>query len=136
MTPTDWTEYEARYARHRDAMRGILASLGETEEINVSERGFHVTLWRDQDDLSLDVSLSLLDSGEADDGVYGEHGNFSFSIIEFGGVVLAAFSPGNYTPAAWAFYGDDVAWERKIGAVPDAAPHLLEVVREWQEARP
>mgnify|MGYP001559832178 CR=1 FL=1 len=64
--------------------------------------------------IGFDVSLKLIDSGDADDGEYGIHGNWLFDIVEFGGRIISSYAPNNYTNDVWVDYDDIKDFESRL----------------------
>jgi hypothetical protein len=136
----DMTAYDRRFETHKDAMRAFIAAIAQEFGTDVDaaisdESGFGTIITR-HDGTLLDVSLTIWDSGEADDGIYGKHGNFMLSAVEEGGRILISIAPSNYSADVWVDYDGEEAdneWHYRMDTFSRSVSDVIATIREWYE---
>ena len=88
-------------------------------------------------DTKLGVSFSIWDSGDADDGVYGKHGNFVFDIVEHGGRIIGQIIPENYSDRVWIDYTDVELWRSRCTMVCNGIEsyETFEMISKWRNGK-
>ncbi|MFA6270926.1 MAG: hypothetical protein WC657_07010, partial [Candidatus Paceibacterota bacterium] len=139
-TVDKWAKAEKLAAKVGPRMKALMDRLaerfGETawedDCDNVAGFGFEVSRYAG-DENPLGVTFEIWDSGDADDGVYGVHGNFVLDIVEYGGAIVGGITPENYTDGVWVDYeGADEEWERRLAGIERAEDAIAECIEEWR----
>jgi hypothetical protein len=140
---TDWTAYERQWERQKPAMKAFIEAvalpfLSSVWEDNGDDYGFGTQIERpdraedaEDDEGKLDITLQIWDSGDADDGIYGVHGNFVCDITEAGGRIVGGFTPNNYTDRVWVDYSDDDEFDARMAGITSLVEKCREVIAEW-----
>jgi hypothetical protein len=136
---TDWTAYRRQVERQKPAILAAMKSFAQALGIPASEvwdddcDDFNVAFLVSRDDGErLDAKFSIWDSGDADDGVYGEHGNFIFDLVEEGGRIVGQCVPENYSDNVWVDYSDDDEWDFRREAIVRGFDAAKRIVNEWR----
>jgi hypothetical protein len=133
---TNWNAYTARYNISTARMKALIERLAERFQVNGAwedgdtDFGWHIAIRR-ADDKILDVSLTIWDSGDADDGIYGVHGNFNLDIVETGGRCVGGIVPNNYSDDVWVDYDDDDEWDQRLTNIEASEDDIAQVITEW-----
>jgi|SRR5581483_11367754 len=148
---TDWTAYWRQVERQKPemikAMTDLARRLGidaddvwtdDNDDFSVSFLVERPKPWvEDTEDYEnrLDVRFSIWDSGDADDGIYGKHGNFILDIVEEGGAIVGGFSPENYTERVWVDYTDNAEWDHRRRFVTMGFGGVAALIEKWLEEK-
>lgn len=143
----DWSAHERQVLRCKPGMlavmRGLARAVGCRQHIEGwdDDSGYRVEfvvfrpgnnhLGKD----TLGISLSICDSGDADDGLYGVHGNFMLDIIEEGGRIVGGCVPNNYTDECWVNYDDDLEWTGRLESLARGMSYCKDTIRTWKLER-
>jgi hypothetical protein len=141
-TKTDWTAYERQVARQKPEMLKAMAELAarfgvvtwddDCDDFNVSFLVERPKPWAGEDYKNrLDVKFSIWDSGDADDGIYGQHGNFVLDIVEEGGRIVGGITPYNYSDDVWVDYSDDAEWDQRRQDIIRSLYDVAALVERW-----
>ena len=98
--------------------------------MSCDDDGWAFDVTRDDGEI-LNIWIRLVDSGDADDGVYGVHGNVILDIVEHGGRIVGGFAPYNYSDRVWADYDDDREWEHRLEIMNDCIWETKSIVDGW-----
>ena len=137
--PANWDAYVRRWEAMKDRMEKFIQTIAEpfekveVWEDNVEDYGWHVSIER-EDGNKLDLDLSIWDSGDADDGVYGVHGNFHCGLVEEGGLIVGGCIPHNYSDRVWVDYSDDDEWETRLQGFEENVLGFIHAIEEWMNA--
>jgi hypothetical protein len=137
MSKINWNKYERQIKRQSPKIEKAMEKLARVYSQNVmvdngddfvvsfgvSGKGKN-TLW---------VSFEIWDSGDADDGIYGEHGNITFKMVEDGGVIVSDFTPYNYSDNVWVDYEDDKEWDERVECMIQSLPEVKAIIDSWME---
>lgn len=132
-----YEDYENWFKRYRDDMSRVLEEIGTpfgavVEEEVSDDFGFGITIERG-DGRILAVTLSMVDSGDADDDIPGFRGNFIFRTSDDHDA-HTSYGPDNYTDACWADYGDVDAWQAKLADVRSQIGRYISFIEDWKAA--
>ncbi len=133
---TDWTKYEARFNACKSRMESITTEIAsafpksEVFESNGADYRFRAIIVR-EDGEEFGLDFEIWDSGEADDGIYGKHGNFNLSVCADGGLVVGSFVPFNYTDQCWVDYSDTKEWDKRLGMMENTASEVIDAINEF-----
>lgn len=133
----DWTAFDHRCKAMAGRMEGFIQKIAghynvEVWEDDVEDYGWSCSI--PGKGKSLDVRLEIWDSGDADDGIYGVHGNLNLSVVEEGGLVVGGYIPYNYSPNVWVDYSDSKEWEKRLAIIEGLFSDVLDNIDEWRES--
>lgn len=140
--PDTWGAYERQYSRLKDRMQKVVERIAtelragglevETWETNAEDYGFQLLAKPKDgsDEDGIDMDLTIWDSGDADDGIYGQHGNFHCGITRYGGEILGGFTPYNYSERVWVDYTNDAEWDERMDLVESGLENAAEFILE------
>jgi len=130
---TNWDQHNRQTQRQSPTMKRIISDVAEAYNVKAWHNDADDFTWgctiERSDGNRLDVTFAVWDSGDADDGVYGIHGNFVLGLVEEGGRIVGNCIPFNYTRNVWADYIDDAEWDLRIRGF-DANP-IIVIIDEW-----
>jgi hypothetical protein len=131
-----WAKYEARFKKHRTAMHAFIADIAKHFEVkedftNLDDYAYFVIVDHPSGK-KVAISFEMVDSGDADDGIYGVHGNFNLKVVESGGRIIGGFVPENYTGRVWVPYEDDAEWEGRLNASLSRKDDIIHLVEQWR----
>lgn len=131
------SDYYAIWNTHKAAMRQFMVDVlpigSEVYEDNSDDYGYGCSI-KSPNGSSLGVQFHLVDSGDGDDGIYNQHGNFHFLVEKEGGVPLASIVPYNYTDEVWVDYPDFEEWETRLKWMQGWRDEIKEAIQEWVAA--
>jgi hypothetical protein len=132
---TDWTGYERVWGEFQPKIEAFMKELAEPfgSEVwvdNGDDYSVRFTIGDTANGDSIDVSLALWDSGDADDGIYGQHGNWVFDIAEVGGRIIGGITPENYTGRVWADYSDLAEFRFRLNGIIDSKDDILRALNQ------
>lgn len=137
--PTNWTNYKHQIERCKPRMIKVMQELALKVGLEASDvydddmDDFRVGFSIKGKEQLLDVSFQIWDSGDADDGIYGKHGNFVFDIVEEGGRIIASCIPENYSNQVWVDYQDDKEWDKRLDAMIMGMDSAIKYIEDWKE---
>ncbi len=111
----DWSNYYRCFNTIKQEIRHVMEMVADNIIEDISDDYGFIGIDKDGNS----VELYLIDSGDADDGIYGKHGNIRFAVVGDGGVVKTEVVPYNYTKKCWADYTNIPEFHRRIGLVKE-----------------
>lgn len=127
-----WDAYHAIAERYRDRMTALVQRFDPEAGFEIMDDAQAYGQATRADGEVLGITFSIWDSGDADDGIYGVHGNFVFQLVETGGRMVGDIIPENYSSECWVNYSDLDEWDRRMEAIEASADSIADAIERWK----